>query len=263
MLKRLNPLAIKMLWVTASPGHANSKFNSRQLRMKLSLRLLPLASCAVVLLAAIPLAHADTVTGSVFEGGTTGSVPVLGSPIYSTTPTATFTVSNPSSTALFNFRSDTDSSLTAFLTTGVGDVSNGDTLAFLTGASHASDGINNDLFEFTGTTDLSIGTFSFSHDDGLLLYLNGVLSINAPGPTSAVSTPFVVCATLAAGCNAAAGHYSFDLLYAEVSGAPAQLTATLPLVGTTSSVPEPNTLVLFGSGILAAAGAARRRFLKA
>ena len=230
--------------------------------MKHSLRLLSVASCAAVLLAAIPLAHADTITGDVWEGGTTSSVPVLGSAIYGTTPTATFTLTNANSMALFNFRSDSDAGLTNFLTTGVGDVSNGDTLAYITGASHAGDNINNDLFEFAGTTDLSVGTYTFSHDDGLLLYLNGALAINVPGPTAAEDTPFVVCAVAGAGCNAVAGHYDFDLLYAEVDGAPAQLTATLPLVGTTSSVPEPNTMVLFGTGMLAVAGAVRRRFFK-
>lgn len=234
------------------------------LTMKLSFRSLSLASCAVVLLATAPLANADTITGSVWEGGTTGNVPAAGSAIYSTTPTATFTLTNPSSTAIFNFRSDTDASLSAFLTTGVGDVSNGDTLAFLTGASHASDGINNDLFEFTGTTDLSVGTYEFSHDDGLLLYLDGTassdLAINVPGPTAAEDTPFIVCAVAGSGCNAVAGAHTFTLLYAEVDGAPAQLTATLPLVGTTGPVPEPNTMVLFGTGALALAGALRRRF---
>jgi hypothetical protein len=221
--------------------------------MKLSFRLLSLASCVAVLLAAAPLAHADTVTGSVWELPTFTTVPVIGSAVYSTTPTATFDISNPSATALFNFRSDTDASLTGFLTTGVGDVSNGDTLTYLTGSSHGGDNINNDLFEFQGTTTLTNGTYTFSHDDGLLLYLSGALVINAPGPTSAENTSFTVCAS---GCDATAGSYNFTLLYAEVDGAPAQLTANLPLVGTT---PEPSSFILLGSGLLAAAGMVRRK----
>jgi hypothetical protein len=222
--------------------------------MKLSFRLLSLASCAAVLLAAAPLAHADTVTGSVWELPTFTTVPVLGSPVYATTPTATFNISNPSATALFNFRSDNDAGLTNFLTTGTGDVSNGDTLTYLTGASHGGDNINNDLFRFDGTTTLANGTtYTFSHDDGLLLYLDGSLVVNAGGPTSATNTSFTVCAS---GCDATGGSYSFTLLYAEVDGAPAQLTATLPLVGTT---PEPSSFILLGSGLLAAAGMVRRR----
>jgi hypothetical protein len=221
--------------------------------MKLTFRSLSLASCMAVLLVAAPLAHADTVTGSVWELPAFSNVPVLGSAVYATTATATFNISNPSATALFNFRSDNDATLTGFLTTGVGDVSNGDTLAYLTGSGHGGDGINNDLFEFQGTTTLTNGTYNFSHDDGLLLYLNGSNVINAGGPTSATNTSFTVCAS---GCNAVAGSYNFTLLYAEVDGAPAQLTATLPLVGTT---PEPSSFILLGSGLFAAAGMVRRR----
>jgi hypothetical protein len=187
-----------------------------------------------------------------WEGGTTGSVPVLGSSIYSTTPTVTFSLTNSSPTALINFRSDNDSSLTSFLTTGVGDVSNGDTLLYVTGTSHGTDNINNDLFEFQGTTTLTDGTYTFSHDDGMLLYLGSSLVVNAPGPTSATTTSFTVCAS---GCNAVAGSYGFTLLYAEVDGAPAQLATTLPLV----SVPEPSTFFMLGTGLLGAAGAVRRR----
>jgi PEP-CTERM motif len=219
-----------------------------------------------VLLAAAPFSHADTITGSVWDLSASPftTVPNLtgtpaqsgvtpGSGIYSTTPTTTFTLSNPDSTALFNFRSNDDSSLTGFLTTGTGGTSNGDTLTYNTGGDG---GINNDLFEFQGTTDLAAGTYDFSHDDGLLLYLNGSLVVNAPGPTSATDTSFVVCAASGPGCDAVAGNYSFTLLYAEVDGAPAQLTATLPLVGTT---PEPSSFILLGSGLLAAAGMVRRR----
>ena len=178
--------------------------------MKLSFRSLSLASCAAVLLAAAPLAHADTVDGRVWELPTFDTVPVLGSAVYGTTPTATFTLSNPDSMAIFNFRSDADATLSGFLTNGVGDVSNGDTLTI---SGLGSDGINNDLFEFTGTTDLSVGNYIFSHDDGLLLYLNGVLAINAPGPTAAEDTPFKVCAVAGSGCNAVAGEYSFTLKF--------------------------------------------------
>lgn len=197
-------------------------------------------------------AKADTVTANVWANGTTSTVPPAGSSIYSTTPTAVVSISNTNSQAIINFFSATDGSLTSFLTTsaGAGHPSNGDTVTYLSGANQSS--INNDLFQFTGTTTLANGTYTTSHDDGLILYLNGSAVINDPGLTAAVDTPFTVCAS---GCNAMPGTYNFVLDYAEVNGAPAQLTATLPLTTT----PEPGSFILLGSGLLGVAGLLRRR----
>jgi hypothetical protein len=230
--------------------------------MKASLRALSLIPCIAALLAVPATAHATTysISGEVWEGGTTGSVPVLGSSIYGTSPTAIFTVTNSSATSLLDFYSGNDASLTGFLTTNPSNTSNGDTLTYLSGASHGTDSVNNDLFEFQGTTTLADGSYNFEHDDGLLLYLTGnsVTNdevINAGGPTAAVATAFTVCAS---GCDATAGTYTFTLLYAEVDGAPAELLTSLPLTGP-APVPEPSSFVLLGSGLLAAAGAVRRR----
>ena len=209
------------------------------------------------LLAGASMLHATTysVSGSLWEGGTTSNVPPAGSAIYSTTPTATFTVTNTSPTTLFNFYSPDDSNLTNFLTFG------GDTLTFLTGSGTANDNINNDLFQFLGTTTLTNGTYTFSHDDGLLLYLGGTLVVNAGGPTAEVPTTLCVGTT---GCDynipsQPAGE-SFQLLYAEVDGPPAALTATLPLTGPTPSIiPEPTSFLMLGTGLAAAAGVLRRK----
>jgi hypothetical protein len=115
----------------------------------------------------------------------------------------------------------------------------------------------NTLFQFTGTTTLAAGTYTFSHDDGLLLYLGSNLVIDEGGPTSPTTTDFVVCAVAGSGCNAVAGTYDFTLDYAEVYGAPAQLITDLPLGAT----PEPSSFILLGSGLFAAAGAIRRRMV--
>jgi hypothetical protein len=230
-----------------------------------------LAVLGAALLAAVPFASAATfsVAGSVWEIPAFTNVPVAGSSVYSTTPTATFTLSNTAANNLFNFNSTVapaDYTLSGFLTSG------GDTLLYATGASHGGDLLNtpagcNDgtcqidsLFQFTGTTTLVNGTtYNFQHDDGLLLYLGSSLVINAGGPTSATSTPFTVCAS---GCMAVGGTYSFTLDYAEVMGAPAVLITNIPLF-TPAPTPEPSSLLLLGTGLVGSAGMFLRRRLAA
>jgi hypothetical protein len=217
--------------------------------MKRSLRVISMTSCVAALLAIAPFTHADSVSGNVWEGATVFPNSLLPTPPAGT-PTATFTLTTPGPASDFNFTSGSDSnpvldptySLSGFLTSG------GDGLAYLTGSSHAGDSINNDVFEFTGTTTLIAGqTYTINHDDGMILFINGVKVIDSGSPTASIPSSFVASAS---------GTVSFDLLYAEVNGAPATLSGS---IGSTSATPEPSSIVLLGSGLLAAAGAIRRR----
>jgi len=112
--------------------------------------------------------------------------------------------------------------------------------AFITGASNASAGLDNTFFEFTGNVTVTTGeTFTFQHDDGLTLVINGLTVVNAPGPTGAVSTTGTY--------TGAPGTFAFTLAYGEGCLAPAVLDVNLPL----SSTPEPSTWAMMALGFAA------------
>jgi hypothetical protein len=243
--------------------------------MKVSVRALSLLPCIAFLIAAAPTIHAATysVSGEVWEGGyPDGSdVPVAGSAIYSTEATAVFTVTNTSNTALFSFNSNDaagDYTLSNFLTSGGDGLTYQSSPASTKGSGAAGDTTDNDLFSFTGTTSLASNTvYTFEHDDGMLLYLGGVLVVSSPGETAAIDT--TLCVGTPGGsptCNFSianpTGSESFTLDYGESNGPPAVLETTLPLVGPpVAPVPEPSSIMMLGTGLLAAAGLVRRRII--
>jgi hypothetical protein len=206
--------------------------------MKLKTRFLLAIPCLAAFLAVTGAAHASTFTGSVWENATAypNSLPLNTSGLG--TPSATFNVDG------INYNSSNTGdgyTVGGFLTSGGNIVTNASGLAAISG-----DTLNNTIFEFTGFTNLVAGqTYSVTHDDGAILYIDGVAVINAGAPTSAELSSFVASAT---------GTFSVDLLYAEVNGAPGVLTSDL--VATT---PEPSSFILLGSGLIGVAGLVRRR----
>jgi hypothetical protein len=216
--------------------------------MKHSLRALSLLPCVALLLAVAPTAHAQ-ISATVYEGipdpGNAGDITNN-----ETAAKATFTISGLG----IDFQSELTSytNITAFL--------NNPTYLTQSGTFNPSGSVDNIELVITGTTYLAAGSNSFdvSHDDGVVLTMAGIGTgtfgniVDAPGPTSFSVTPFTVTAPTA-------GNYSFVLDYSECCGAPADLEWTVNGSPVASGTPEPSSLVLMGTGMLAFAGAVRRR----
>ncbi len=124
----------------------------------------------------IPLAaHADTITGSIWENQPSAAADATPANVPGTTPDVTFSVNSP-----MDFDSRTAANgytIGGFLATGGATI--------LTGAGEAGNTMNNTIFDFKGMVTVTNGqTFTVTHDDGLTLTINGNSVIDVPGPTA-------------------------------------------------------------------------------
>lgn len=103
----------------------------------------------------------------------------------------------------------------------------------------------NTIMQISGTYSALAGTpISITHDDGASFYTNGSFTalLSSPGPTTSIVT--------SGGLTPGGSGVPFTLVYNESNGDPAVLQ---------TSVPEPGSLVLLGTGLLALSFVARRR----
>jgi hypothetical protein len=209
--------------------------------------LLRLASCVFLLTAAVSYGQISGTVWSV-PSSTANNVPTEGN-----VPGAGATELGIFNSSAIMFSGDTNYSLGGFLNS-FGDASN---ITYLNGGT-AGTSLSNLLFEFTGSAAFTNDEqFTVFHDDGVQLYVNDTSVLSAPNVTSPINTPYTY--------TGPSGTYGFDFIYANGPCCNADFQTTLvtatsvtPPSGVT---PEPSSLTLLGTGVLAFAGMVRRRFV--
>jgi hypothetical protein len=215
-------------------------------------RALSLASCVAVLVAAAGTAQAIPISGTVWSNWS-ANVPTFSGLPAAGTASATFSATSIDFCVLDSHCTVPGSYTIGGFLASQGNASGVSGVSFMNGATSGST-LDNTLWEFTGTAFFTNGQkFNVEHDDGTVMYVGGTgagnLVLNQPGPTSFNTSTYTY--------TGPTGNEAFTFLYGETSGAPAVYeTNLIPL---TAPTPEPSSIVLLGSGLLAAAGAIRRR----
>lgn len=209
-------------------------------------------------------AHATTtVSGLIWEnfpstvGAALAETPGTGTTLYGSLanvaimqaarPTGDVTFTVPSNPLSMNSNGSTDYTISSFLGTGGGVINS------LFNGALGTDTMNNTLWYITGTVTVTSGeTFTAYHDDGLQLQIDGANVINVPNVTTPVTTTNTY--------SGPSGNESFSLAYAEVLGAPAVLTVSLPLVATLPDGGMTVGLLGFAFSGIACLGAFLRKF---
>jgi hypothetical protein len=224
--------------------------------------LFPIAACAVLVLALASSAHATYIglswvvpgTDAPWLGGTVAPNPIL---FPTTGLDATFTSSTVNfmngfgSGTLRNFiTSDAGATIGTCTTTTVGAVTyNCNTDVISTGTEGTQTATTyGQIIELMGTETFVGGTtYSITHDDGIVLSLDGTVVINSGVPTASPTTNTFTTTS---------GTHSIVIEYAECCGNPAILTSNLPA---NTTVPEPANFALVVGGLLTGVGLLFRR----
>jgi hypothetical protein len=201
------------------------------------MRISTLTLAAVLLLPAA--IYGDGIQGAMWSvpAATADNVPTLGNvPGAGATELGTFTASQ------VKFSGDSNYSLGGFLNS----FSSASDIVYMNGAT-ATSSLTNVLFEFMGSASFTNGQmFNVLHDDGVNLYVNGILVLGQPNTTAPITTPFTY--------TGPTGTFDFDFIYANGPPTQADFQTTLVTSGSItsnpSSTPEPSAGLLLCAGFI-------------